>query len=119
MTKKIEWKESSIDYDALNKITDDKLYRIENGKSLGNLNKESGHLTEISKKGGKTTGKRNVENGHMKKIQVMSLTFEHQSNAGKKGGSTTGSKKWECPYCPKFGTGPAMTRWHMDNCKFK
>lgn len=24
-----------------------------------------------------------------------------------------------CPHCGKEGTGPNMTRWHFDNCKFK
>ena len=28
-------------------------------------------------------------------------------------------KQISCPYCPKIGGVPSMTRWHLNNCKYR
>jgi hypothetical protein len=66
--------------------------------------------------GGNVTGPKNKENGTMKKcIEASTSNKDLQSAKGKKGGSNTGKKEWTCPHCTKTGTGPVMTRFHMDN----
>ena len=89
------------------------------GSERGNENVESGHLAKISKLGGKVVGDSHVESGHIDRLHKLVLTTDHQSNAGKSGGTKTGSKLWDCPHCGKQGKGPAMTRWHMSNCRHK
>lgn len=68
MTNKIQWKESKINYDELNKLTHHKLIQIENGK----LAKESGQLLEAAINGGKAVinklNKKNKKTGHWRKL---------------------------------------------------
>lgn len=76
MTKKIEWKESSIDYDALNSLSDSKLSWIENGKSLGNLNKELDRIgnkigsKETRSKGAKNSSEIQKKSGKLEKFRA-------------------------------------------------
>ena len=74
-----------------------KSYAVIGGKKIGNINKESGHMSQLGKKWGKINGshpnsikaskiqgKKNVENKFWE-----NLTFEQRS----KGGKTSGNKR--------------------------
>lgn len=59
----------------------------------------------------------NNSNGTIERaIKVSTSDSKLQSIKGKKGGGITGKKEWTCPHCTKEGTGPTMTKNHMDNC---
>lgn len=71
MSKNIEWKKSTIDYDKLNQLTPQKLTRSENGKRTikenssfegrskgGQKNKENGHISRLGKEWGSIIGKK-------------------------------------------------------------
>lgn len=76
MTKKIEWKESNIDYDALNKITHRSLVATERGnqnKSLGKIGSGLGNI-ESRRKGQKNSVQNQIESG----------TFKNWLDSGKK-----------------------------------
>jgi len=133
---KIEWKKSNIDYDELNKLTVQKLVRIENGK---NSKLANGEFPDILKNNGLKTGYKHYKN----KTGLFSMTKEEKLNAQINGGKSAGklasergtvikagkisaksknhinNKKLKCPYCKLEGAYPTMKRWHMDRCKFK
>jgi hypothetical protein len=93
MTKNIEWKKSSIDYDKLNELNHKTLTSSENGlytatkinKNQGKKNAESGHMKSIqplgASLGGKIGGVITRDNGKLKQNGILG----NQANAEKYG----------------------------------
>lgn len=103
MTKKIEWKQSTIDYDALNKITAKILAVSETGKN----NVESGHLYKISASKSDKKIKAAIENAKKGFLVFESRSEEFKKDSRSRGGITSGNNAKESgqfkDYC-KAGT---------------
>jgi hypothetical protein len=95
------------------------------GKKAGNINKLSGHISNLGKKFGPIQGKKNVENKFWEKT-----TTEQRASGGKKShelnkemykemGHKINNNLSICPYCKKEGQNRVMHRWHFENCKLK
>lgn len=135
MNKNIQWKNSSIDYSELNKVSHAQLVRIENGK----LAKESGQLAKAASNGGKVTGnshyknktglfgmsnkkkKQTVVNGGKAagKIAVEKGTVIKAGKVSAKSKKHPNNVKVKCEHCGFKTTLPLYRRWHGDNCKHK
>jgi hypothetical protein len=135
MSKNIEWKKSSIDYDKLNELTHSDLVRLQNGKNAI----ISGQLLKASINGGKTMGKIHYKNGtgifsmdEKKKKQTVinggksagKLAVERGTvvNAGKisaKSSKHPNNTLVKCEHCEFETTLPLYKRWHGNNCKRK
>jgi Zn finger protein HypA/HybF involved in hydrogenase expression len=77
---------------------------------------------KLSKKIGKVIGPRSYEEG----FGIFGLTDKQkEANAIKGGKNSVKSEKHvnnlqlKCPHCKKIGGYTAMSRWHMDNCRYK
>jgi hypothetical protein len=85
--------------------------------TIGKMSDKEFRIYDRQYTNGVNRGITNNSNGTMEKAWKSSTSNpELQSNKGKKGGSITAKKEWTCPKCTKKGTGPTMTRHHMDNC---
>ena len=91
----------------------------ENGRLVGRMNAESGHITSIRTPeslakggsiGGKTSGKIWMQNA------IESGLHKEASSAG---GASSTSKVYTCQHCKKEGKGPVYFRYHGDKCKLK
>jgi hypothetical protein len=84
MSKNIEWKKSSIDYNKLSELSHAQLMRIENGK----LAKESGQLAKASVNGGKAVidrlNKKNKKNNHWRKLGDAKIGVARDEGTKKK-----------------------------------
>jgi hypothetical protein len=72
MNNKIEWKESKIDYNELNKLNNAKLNRIEGGKQTINQNRTKESCSKGGKKGGRITGDK-IKNGEKIGFHAISM----------------------------------------------
>ncbi len=84
MTNKIQWKESKINYDELNKLSHAQLMRIQNGK----LAKESGQLLKAAVNGGKSVvdklNKKNKKTNHWRKLGDSKIGVARDEQTKKK-----------------------------------
>jgi hypothetical protein len=84
MSKNIEWKKSSIDYNKLSELSHAQLMRIENGK----LAKESGQFYEAMRKGGYAVvdklNKKNKKTGHWRKLGDSKIGVPRDEETKKK-----------------------------------
>jgi hypothetical protein len=134
MSKKIEWKNSSIDYDKLN-LTHNELQQITNGLNAV----RSGQLLSIASKGGKVAGKKNYDNG----TGLFGMSEEDKRRSQINGGKVAGKLASEvgtvvkagqvsakspkhpnnvmiqCEHCGFETSLPLYKRWHGNNCKKK
>jgi len=99
--------------------------RSNNGKKGGDINKISGHISNLGKKFGSIQGKKNVENKFWEKLtneqRALGGKISHQLHKEmyKKMGHDRNNTKSTCPYCGKIGQNRIMHRWHFENCKLK
>ena len=138
MAKKIQWKESKIDYSELSELTHQKIVATE---IIEMVNEDPRHK-EWASQGGKIQGKANAESGHMKEIQKLSpkkwsnvaidkaakvnkirMSSEKSRDikvaGGKVGGKISQQIERTCPHCDKTIKGPLYFRYHGDKCKLK
>ena len=84
MSKNIEWKKSSIDYNKLNELSHAQLMRIQNGK----LANESGQLAKAAVNGGKSVidklNKKNKKTGHWRKLGDSKIGVARDKNTKNK-----------------------------------
>ena len=84
MSKNIEWKKSSIDYNKLNKVSHADIVKIENGK----LAKKSGQLLQAAINGGKAVidklNKNNKKTGHWRKLGDSKIGVKRGEETKKK-----------------------------------
>ncbi len=75
MSKNVEWKNSSIDYDKLNQLSHTQLMQSKSGKQTIAINRTKESCSNGGKKGGKTTGEK-IKNGE--KIGFYAIPMEER-----------------------------------------